>query len=53
MSQSYQNFPKFCDLSVKIAPDLKKKQVFVAKKFKNWTSFGVKISFFLTNGVLG
>ncbi len=23
--QNYQNFPKFCDLSLKIAPDLKKK----------------------------
>ncbi len=39
-----QNCPKFCDILVKIAPDFKK-QVFVAKMFKNWASFGVKISF--------
>ncbi len=44
MSQNYQNFPKFCDFSVKIAPDLKEKLVFVAKKIKSWASFGVKMS---------
>ena len=44
MRQNYQNFPKFCDLPVKIAPDLK---VFVPKKIKNWASFRVKISIFL------
>ena len=47
MSQNYQNFPKFCDLSVKIAPDLKENLVFVAKNFKNWASFG-----FIKNGGL-
>ena len=49
MSQNYQKVPKLCDLSMKIAPDLKeKKSVFVTKNFKNWASFGVKISIFLT-----
>ncbi len=47
---SNQNFPKFCDLSVKIAPDLKKKQVFVAKILKNWEHFASKFIFFLENG---
>ena len=50
MSQNYQNFPKFCDLSVKVAPDLKFKEKIgfrFEKKIKNWASFGVKISIFL------
>ncbi len=43
-------FSKIFDLSLKIAPDLKEKWVFVvfvAKNFKNWASFGVKMSIFL------
>ena len=44
MSQSYQNFPKFGNLSVKIAPDLKGKIGFVAKKKKKkWASFQGRI----------
>ena len=34
MSQNYQYLPKFCDLSVKIAPDLKKKFGFRYKKIQ-------------------
>ncbi len=53
MSQNYQNVPKFCDLSVKITPDLKKKLVFVAKRFKNWVSLASKFQFFRKIVALG
>ena len=39
MCKNYFKKLKFCGLSVKIAPDLKEKQVFIAKNFKNWVSF--------------
>ncbi len=39
MSQKYLNFPKFCDLSVKVAPDLKEKNRFFVAKIFNFSNY--------------
>ncbi len=54
MSQNYQYVPKLCDLSVKIAPDVKENRFSLQKKFKYWAPFGIKISIFSEQmGALG
>ena len=53
ISQNYQNFLKFNDHSVKIAPHLKKRQDFGPTIFKHWASFRVKISIIFFSGKRG